>query len=157
MDIEIIIQSIMGLVALLAILILFLFIAPYTKEDDKKTLEIKEKDDKNQNKIQIEKKVQNTNFDYLIGIVKNKKSSTIKLKETLELIINYHGTIHSKLGIRAHPDFDPYMDVLFTVCRHPNADKDMIINFDKELGKLNPEYKEDIDLAITRGLNSRRV
>ena len=98
-----------------------------------------------------------TDLDSLRNIIKDKESQTTTLKQALEMIIKYHGTIHTKLGVRAHPDFDPYMDVLFTVCRHPHADKDMIIYFDRELGRLNPEYKQDINEAMTKGLNSRRV
>ena len=65
--------------------------------------------------------------------------------------------MHKKLGLRAHPDFDIYMDILFTICRHPNANKDLIIKFDRELEELNSEYKKEINDAITKGLNSRRV
>jgi len=65
--------------------------------------------------------------------------------------------LHEKLGLRTHPDFDTYMDILFTICRHPNTNKDIIIKFDKELSRLNPEYKKEINEAITKGLNSRRV
>jgi len=59
--------------------------------------------------------------------------------------------------MRAHPDFDIYMEILFTICRHPNTNKDIVIKFDRELGRLNPEYKKEINEAITKGLNSRRV
>jgi hypothetical protein len=47
------------------------------------------------------------------------------------------------------------MDILFAICRHPNTNKDIIINFDKELEHLNPEYKKEINEAIAKGLNSR--
>ena len=158
MDIEILIQSIMGLVALLAILILFLFIVPPLKDTETKNKKIDKKPDETLKKIVVKEDIEiNTDFEYLQSIIKDKTSLTKQLRNALELIIKYHGTIHTKLGLRAHPDFDPYMNILFKICRHPNADKDMIINFDKELGRLNPEYKQDIDEAITRGLNSRRV
>jgi len=151
MNIELIIQSVMGLVALLALLLFLLF---FTSDSSSKK------------KTKPKKKVINkpststkpsTDLNSLRNIIKNKESQTSALKQALEMILKYHGTIHTKLGVRAHPDFDPYMDVLFTICRHPNADKDMIINFDRELGRLNPEYIQDINEAITKGLTSRRV
>jgi len=149
MDIELIIQSVMGLVAILAVLLFLLFM---TNNDSSKN----KKKDKKEVKP-VAKKSIDTSLENLRSIIKDKLSSTAELREALELIIKFHGTIHPKLGVRAHPDFDPYMDVLFTVCRHPNADKDMIIKFDNELCRYNPEYKQDINEAITKGLTSRRV
>ena len=73
------------------------------------------------------------------------------------MVLKYHGTIHKKLGLRPHPESQIYMDILFSICRHPNANKDIIVNFDKELGKLNPEYKKDLHDAMMRGLNSRGI
>ena len=142
---ELIVQSVIGLVALLVVLLFLLLI-----KSNKKT---------SINKIVSKKKSLQTNYDMenLRQIIKDKKSKTEELRKALELIIKYHGKIHPKLGTLAHPDFEPYKDVLFTVCRHPNADKNMIINFDRELGKLNPDYKKDLNEAITKGLTSRRV
>jgi hypothetical protein len=152
MDIELIIQSVMGLVALLALLLFLLF---FTSVSSSK----KKEKSKHKDKVVIKtvKTKMPTDLESLRNIIKDKNTTEEMLKEALELIIKFHGTIHTKLGLRAHPDFDPYMEVLFTICRHPNADKDMIIYFDNELGRLNPEYKQDINEAITKGLNSRRV
>lgn len=155
MDVEIIIQAIMGLVALLAILIFFLFLLPEKK--DKKEQLTHEIGEKIEEVVETPIKKINTDLEHLRSIIRNKKSSTEELREALELVIKYHGNIHPKLGLRAHPDFDPYMDILFKICRHPNTDKDMIVNFDKDLVNLNPEYKKDIMEAVTKGLNSRRV
>jgi len=152
MDIELIIQSIMGLVALLALL-LFLLLLTSNSSAKKKALK---KDTQAKEEITTKSKI-STDLESLREIIKDKNSTTLELKKALELIIEFHGTIHTKLGLRTHPDFDPYMDILFTICRHPNADKYIIINFDKELGRLNPEYKPEINDAITKGLTSRRV
>jgi len=144
MDITLLIESAMGLLALLVILIVFL--AATSKSKVKKAI-IKPKK-------AVPKKA-NTDLQHLVSILKDKKSSTQELKNALELIIKYHGTIHKKLGLRVHPDFDIYMDILFTICRHPNTSKDIIIKFDIDLEKKNPEYKPEINSALSRGLNSR--
>jgi hypothetical protein len=149
MEIELIIQSIMGLLGLLAILVFLLFITPSSKPPEIKEIKpIKE----------VEPTISmNTDIESLRAIIKDKNSSAQELRRALELVIEYHGTVHTKLGVRPHPDFDIYAEILFAICRHPNADKDMVISFDRDLGRLNPEYKEDINEAITKGLNSRRV
>ena len=156
MDIELIIQSIMGLVALLSVLLFLLFLTNNNKSSNNINQKSKKKNVGKE--LKKESKVEDdTSLDGLRSVIKEKKSTTAELRKALELIINFHGTIHPKLGVRTHPDFDPYMDILFSICRHPNADKDMIISFDKELCRYNPEYKQDINEAMTKGLNSRRV
>ena len=148
MEIALLLKSIMGLVVLLAILIFLLFLPSVRKEEVKKT---------SKGVASSEKLPPNTDLESLRAIIKKKSSTTKELKEALELIIKYHGTVRKKLGLRSHPDFDIYMDILFTICRHPNTNKDIVINFDRELGRLNPGYKVEINEAITKGLNSRRV
>ncbi len=145
MDIVLLIKSAMGLIVLLAALIFLLFYSPSAKAKKLK---------KNSSKKQTQAKP-DFDLETLRKKIKNKKSSSKELKESLDLVLKYHGTIHKKLGIRTHPDFDMYMDILFTICRHPSTNKDIIIGFDKELAKLNPEYKSNINDAITKGLNSR--
>jgi len=149
MEITLLIKSVMGLIAILALLIFFLFL-PAHKEKKRKRVAAKKTEI-------IEKSIQNTDLEYLKNIIKNKLSSTKELGDALDLIIKYHGKIDKKLGIRTHPNFDIYMKILFSLCRHPNADKNIIIKFDKELKKLNQEYTYEINESITKGLNSRRV
>ncbi|MDQ1245080.1 MAG: hypothetical protein QG565_1421 [Campylobacterota bacterium] len=149
MEAELIIKSIIGLVALLGLLIILLFLSTNnTKKVKEESLEIK-------SSVQEEKK--ELDLNYLAKIIKNKKSDAKKLQYALDAIIKYHGKVHKKLGLRPHPDFYIYVDILFTLCRHPKANKDLIINFDRELGKQNPEYKQEINDAIIKGLNSRGV
>jgi len=146
MEITLLLKSIVGLVVVLAILIFLLFL-PTKKKKKKKVVK----------KSTSSKASLNTDLEHLRSIIKKKRTTTKELKDTLELILKHHGRVHEKLGLRTHPDFDTYMDILFTICRHPNTNKDIIIKFDKELSRLNPEYKKEINEAITKGLNSRRV
>ncbi|WP_373035711.1 hypothetical protein [Sulfurimonas sp.] len=149
MEITLLLKSIMGLVVILALLIFLLFLPSSRK---KREVELPSKDE-----TPSQKRPADTDLQSLRAIIKKKKTTTKELEEALDLIIKYHGKVHEKLGQRAHPDFDVYMDILFTICRHPNTNKDIVIKFDRELGQLNPEYKKEINEAITKGLNSRRV
>jgi len=148
MDLELIVESIMGLVIVLGLLIFLLFFM-FPEEDNKKKKVAVSKDNKS-NEL-------DTSLPALKKIVKNRISSTDKLSQALDLIIKHHGSISKKTAGRSHADFDIYMDILFTICRHPNTNKTIIIKFDKELTDRNPEYKSDINDAVTKGLNSRRV
>jgi len=156
METGLIIKSIMGLIAILAVLIFLLFLEPYKGSKNKKTASVIKKPTSN-SKTKTQSTTPNRDLESLVKIIKNKRASADEIGDALDLIIKYHGIVHKKLGIRSHPDFDIYMEILFTICRHPNATKDLIIKFDKEFERLNPEYKQDINDAITKGLNSRRV
>jgi hypothetical protein len=145
MELTLLIKSIMGLVVLLLFLVFFLYI-PFGNT----TKKIKKQKVKQEPTQKID-----FNLEHLRAIVKNKTSTASELKDALELVIKYHGTMHKKLGLRPHPESDIYMDILFKAARHPNIEKDTIVKFNSELEKLNPEYKKEINDALMRGLNSR--
>ena len=148
MEITLLVKSIAGLVIILGILI-FLFL--YLQNGRKK----KKQELKKESKKELKKEKTSHELKDLLAVIRKKSATTQELAEALDLIIKYHGRIHPRLGIRVHPDFDAYAEVLFRICRHPNTNKDIIIKFDKELEKLNPEYIQDINEAIAKGLNSR--
>ena len=145
MEITLLLKSFAGLVFVLAILIFFLFNNPKAKEKKRKVkAEAKQEEEKG-----------NTSLPYLLSIIKNKNSTKEELKSALDLIIKFHGTIHPKLGLRSHPDFDVYGEILLRICRHPNTNKNLILDFDRALETKNEEYKKDINDFLTKGLNSR--
>jgi Na+-transporting methylmalonyl-CoA/oxaloacetate decarboxylase gamma subunit len=144
MEVELLIQSAMGLIVVLAILIYLFFFAG--KKNKKEVVKVvKEKP----------KKVDKTTLQHLRTIVKNRETTQEELQKALKSIIKYHGTIHPKLGIRTHPDFEIYKDIIVALCKHPNTSKDLIIKFDKDLEARNPNYSIEINKALTQGLNSR--
>jgi len=148
MELTLLIQSAMGLLIILGLLVFLLVLAPKSKKKEvQKAKKI----------VQEQKAKPKTDLEFLRTVVKNRKSIAPELKEALALVLKYHGKIPKKLGLRSHPESQIYMDILFSICRHPNANKDIIVNFDKELGKLNPDYKKDLHDAMMRGLNSRGV
>lgn len=148
MEAELIVKSIMGLIAILAILIFILFSGSNKKKKAKNNAVVE---------VKTEDVVDTTDINFLLEIIKDKDSDTNKLMETVDLIIKHHGKIEKILGIRSRADFDIYMDIIYSLCKHPNTNKNLILKFDKELGKLNPEYKQQIGDIIIKGLNSRRV
>jgi len=147
MDVVLLVESFAGLLGLLVILIFFLMYSPKKKAAKKKA--------------QKEKKVRFgddfNSLENLAKVIKDKESTAEQLQVALDLIIKYHGTIHSKLGIRAHPDFNLYAEVVLRICRHPNTNKNLILKFDRELRAKNKEYEKEINDFLTKGLNSRGV
>jgi len=144
MEITLIVKSLMGLLVLLALLVVFLAVAP--KPVEKKVV-----------KVEPKVKKPNTDLEYLRSVIRNRKSNEQELEEALDLILKHHGTIPKKLGMRPHPGFDAYIDILVYICRHPNATKEIIIKFDFGLEKKNPDYKMEINTALSKGLTSRGI
>jgi len=148
MDLTLLIQSMLGLVSLLAVLLFFLLYSFGGKKEPKKEKKVQSK---------TPKTLQDTSLDALRKVFRVESSSKEKLKEAVELVLKHHGTIHAKLGSRSHPDFDAYAEILFYLGRHKNSDKDIVLTFDKGLSSKNPSYKKEINDALMRGLNSRGI
>ena len=148
MDIVLLLKSFLGLVVILGIL-LFLLLRGSKKKKSKVAPKESVKPKKKRSTFE--------SLDSLVAVIKDKKSSTKELKEALDKIIKYHGTIHPKLGVRAHPDFNIYGEVILRICHHPNTTKDLIINFDRALEEKNKEYKREINDFLTKGLDTRGI
>ena len=146
MEIEILIKSIMGLIAILAGLFFILFSSLAKKK--KIIKEVAQKQEK-------EAAMTGTNLNYLRSVIKNKETSTKKLQQTLNLILRHHGQITKEGEKKALSHFDIYMEIIFRLCRHPNVTKELIINFCLELEKKNPMYVKNINQIMFKGLDSR--
>jgi len=147
MDIVLLIKSIISLIAILGILIFLLFYLSSSKN----------KEVKKPKKIHIKKRIPQPELRELLEVIRNKQATTKALEKALDSIIKYYGKIHPKLGLRVHPDFKIYSEIILRICHHPNTTKEIIIKFDKEIEKLNPEYKREINDSLTKGLNSRGI
>lgn len=147
MDIILLVKSFLGLVVILAILVFVLLKGTKKKKSVEKAKPVK-REVKRDEPVSLQK---------LLAVIKNKKSTAKELSEALDKIIKYHGTIHPKLGVRAHPDFDIYGEILLRICHHPNTNKDIILNFDRALEAKNEAYKKEINDFLTKGLETRGV
>ena len=145
MDIVLLIKSGMGLVVILAVLVFFLFYSSQKKKE--KVVEKKEP-------VKPKKVEKVRDFAALRAVLVNNNSTSQELKEALDMIIKNYGTI-SKSGKNNQSDFGIYMGILFNICRHPHTTKDIILDFDRELTNINPQYKSEINDAVTKALNSR--
>lgn len=150
MDILVLLKSIAGLSVVLGILLFVFLYSPGEKKKSKQQKKKKSYTSPTPPKVK-------SDWDALIKVIRDKKSTAQELGEALDLILKYHGVIPKKLGIRVNPEFDRYSEVLLRLCRHPNTNKELIINFDKELERKNPEYIKEINDSLTKGLNSRGV
>lgn len=95
-----------------------------------------------------QKKKQKPLFDLpsLMEKIESKQTTKEELKKYLNLVLKNYGEIS---------DFSPYEEILFVIVVHPHTDKDIILNFDKELSNRNPQYKQRISDAVTNALKLR--
>jgi hypothetical protein len=133
MDITLLIQSFIFLIIVLAVLMFFLLAS-------RKAKKLKEQE--------ASKSVptKQLTLSDLREKLKNKKLSSEQLQETLNLVLENYGEIKK---------FEDYIEIILRMVHHPHVNKDIIIRFEKELSKLNPEFASSIGKNITLGLNSR--
>ena len=144
MEITLLFKFFIGLLLLLALLLYFLLFKRKKKSLSKKSTTSPQR--------------KNTpSFEALISVIKNKNATREELFSAVEDILKYYGTIHPKLGMRSHPDFDKYGLIILKLCHHPHTDKKIILKFDKELRAKNPEYAHEINDFLTKGLDTRGV
>lgn len=144
MDIVFIVKSLVGLIALLGVLVLFLLYDPRKQKQ------------KTQKSVADEptKRVEYS-FEELLAMIRDKNSTTQELEFATGNILKSYGHIAPKMGIRLHDDFYIYSEIMIRICHHPNTTKELILSFDKELRAKNPQYEKELNDALTKGLNSR--
>lgn len=147
MDILLLVKTIATLAGVLGVLIFFYLYITYKNPPKKK---------KNSQKPLHIREVK-PDFTTLLEVIRDKKSTTQELKEAVELIIKYYGKIPKKLGMRAHPKFELYSEIILRLCHHPNINKEIILRLDRELERQNPEYKLEINDSLEKGLNTRGI
>jgi len=146
-DVIFYIKSIAALALVLTLLVALLFYRQKNKRvTQKRSKEIKP--------ISVAKQY---TLNDIVAVVRDKDATTEELSEAIEYLVKHYGKIHPKLGMRAHPDFDIYSEIILRICRHPNTNKDIVLELDRELEKQNPEYAREIDDSLTKGLNSRGI
>ncbi len=150
MDLELLIKTIVGLIVILTLLII-IFVLPA------KAKKKKQKEQKKKSYTTAVKKEEVPPFDELLAVIKRKSSSTEELQRAVELIVKHYSKIHPKMGIRAHPDFDKYVELIIHLVRHRNTNKDLILMLDRALVKNNPDYKAELNDTLTKALNSRGI
>ena len=150
MDIELIIKSVVGLIVLLTLLVI-LFILP-ARAKKKKKVQAK----KSVKKV-VEEKEKVLPFDELRAIIRRKSTTTEELQKAVDQIVEHYSKIHPKMGLRSHPDFDKYVDLIVHLVRHRNTNKELILKLDRALLKSNPDYKAELNDTLTKALNSRGI
>lgn len=136
MFVEIFFQLLIFLVLLLAVLLFFFFLRSKKKKAATQIL----LDDADQDERQKQ------DLTSLCKVLQNAKTSSKELKETLNLILKDYGIID---------DFLIYKEIILSIIIHPNTNKNIILDFDRALSKLNPTYKQEISKSVTNALNSR--
>ena len=94
-------------------------------------------------------------FHKLVDLIKSKATTTEELDAAVKTLLKYYGKIKPKNGIAPSKDFKRYAEVIYAVARHPNTNKDIVLFFDRELNRLNPDYAREIDEMLNRGLSAR--
>lgn len=151
MDLELLVRIIGGLLVLLVLLIV-IFVLPSRAKKKKSSSSLS----KTASKVALEPKdLKELSFDELRAIVRKRSSTTKDLEDAIEQIVKSYSKIHPKMGLRTHPDFDMYIDLIVHLVRHKNTNTALVLKLDRALVKNNPDYKAELNDALQKALNSR--
>jgi hypothetical protein len=149
-DIVALVKSIIGLLGVLLLLVLFFVYRARHKHTSQESMDQKPPENKADTKVEVAKR----SFEDLVRVIKRKDSDYKALTEATAEIIEHYGEIPPKMGLRIHEDFFIYRELIVRLCRHPNTDKKLILEFFHALLKRNPNYNKEINEALTKGLHS---
>ena len=88
-------------------------------------------------------------LEVLEAVIRDRSSSKEELRSAVEAIGRHYGKIHATTLAR-------YSRIIMSLCRHPQTDKTIIVSFDKVLRQQNPGMRQELDLALRKGLDSRK-
>lgn len=133
MQINFLVETVIGLVILLGVLFLFLFVG-------------------RQKKLEYisDEKVSKNDLQTLLKSVKNKNTQAEELQKVVYIILEDFAIIQEE-------NFNIYAQILLKVASHPNTNKDIILALDRGLCLKNPSYKKEISNFTSQGLNSRKA
>ena len=87
-------------------------------------------------------------FDALEAVILDQQSSKAELSRAVDAICRHHGTIRTAT-------LERYLRLMVALCRHPRTDKSIVIALDRGLQGQNPNFSQELEAALRKGLNSR--
>jgi hypothetical protein len=87
-------------------------------------------------------------FDALEAVILDPKSSKAELSKAVDAIRSNHAMIRAGT-------LERYTRLMTALCRHPHTDKSLVISLDKGLQEQNPNFRQELEAALQKGLNAR--
>ncbi|MDD5053277.1 MAG: hypothetical protein PHO27_11140 [Sulfuricurvum sp.] len=87
-------------------------------------------------------------FDTLSFVIKNAGSSSAQLRHASTRIVENFGRIDSR-------NVNAYRELVQKLCTHRHVDSKIILNFEKGLRQINPNFAHEIEEALALGLAAR--
>jgi len=147
--------TLITILIILLLLLIPLLLSYLVFPDDKDTVLATQNDAPKKDEKPVIDKNKILSFEEIRVLFSHKDSSKPELKEAIEQLVRHHGKIHAKLGDLVHPDFKRYLELIISLCKNPQADKELIISLDQKLRVKNPKYGLEIDEAVNKGIAAR--
>jgi len=148
-------STLVTILIILLLLLIPLLLSYLVFPDDKETASVRQEDTPKKDEKPVIDKNKTLSFEEINILFSHKDSSKAELKEAIEQLVRHHGKIHAKLGDLVHPDFKRYLELIISLCKNPQADKELIITLDQKLRVKNPKYGLEIDEAVNKGIAAR--
>lgn len=148
-------STLVTILIILLLLLVPLLLSYLVFPADKEAVLVKENHTPQKDEKPVIDKNKTLSFEEIRILFSHSQSSKAELKEAIEQLIRHHGKIHAKLGDLIHPDFKRYLELIISLCKNPQADKELILSLDQKLRIKNPKYGLEIDEAVNKGIAAR--
>lgn len=148
-------STLLTILIILLLLLIPLLLSYLVFPADEKTASVRQEDAPKKDEKPVIDKNKTLSFEEIRALFSHSKSTKAELKEAIEQLIRHHGKIHAKLGDLVHPDFKRYLELIISLCKNPQADKELILSLDQKLRIKNPKYGLEIDEAVNKGIAAR--
>jgi hypothetical protein len=82
------------------------------------------------------------------AIILDRGSSREDLAAAVDAISRNYAQVHATTLSR-------YSRIIVSLCRHPQTNKDLVVQLDRALQKESPNLHQELEAALKKGLNSR--
>jgi hypothetical protein len=148
-------STLVTILIILLLLLIPLLLSYLVFPDDKDAALVKQDNAPKKDEKPVIDKNKILSFEEIRVLFSHRDSSKAELKEAIEQLVRHHGKIHAKLGDLVHPDFKRYLELIISLCKTPQADKELILSLDQKLRVKNPKYGLEIDEAVNKGIAAR--
>jgi hypothetical protein len=148
-------STLVTILIILLLLLIPLLLSYLVFPDDKDAALVKQDNAPKKDEKPVIDKNKILSFEEIRVLFSHRDSSKAELKEAIEQLVRHHGKIHAKLGDLVHPDFKRYLELIISLCKNPQADKELILSLDQKLRVKNPKYGLEIDEAVNKGIAAR--
>lgn len=95
-------------------------------------------------------------FKEFANVAFDKRSTAQELAKSALEILRYFPIVGKEYPPHPKVEFGLYNEYMIALCKHKQTNKETLLHFSKEFNKNNPQYKDALDMTLSKGLKQRK-